>query len=238
MSANIISSVHSAVVGVVVGSIFAIEIAVSGENVTVPGVVETEPDAAPHRAGPRRESVWRALDFGGEQRKIKQLTITLPERKATPWEAGIVGDTKLVYSTSDAQELAAVEWFLRWPLRIACAPGVHGCRGSTFTIGTIEVKTDIDTFTIGVTTWGFYLGDHPDYQTLFFSWGLAHYLDDVVFDKTGKHILEERLRNLSGECQIDEQEQRLSAWRKVKQEARHASVLNESNPAQTEVKED
>jgi hypothetical protein len=140
-------------------------------------------------------------------RRIKHIKIKLLAKQNDPWGRGLAGDKDLVYETTAPSVLEAFEAFLKRPLRMAVQPGLHGAMGdgSSISVGTIEVQTDKDTFTIHVSIVGFVLdSDTADLQNTFYSWGMAHFLDSLCAKLRGTHIPPEVMKKLSGEARIEE----------------------------------
>jgi hypothetical protein len=155
---------------------------------------------------------WELLDFGeygssdGTVRKhhIKRMRIMLPEKKATPWGASLVGDKPVVYVIEDPHVLEAIEVFLRNPLRLVLAENADVTVGDMYVVGKIVVSTNTEEFPIYITPSAFLLGDDsPLISRAFFSWGLAHVLDDVCSREAGTHISAEVMRWLSGEWRTE-----------------------------------
>lgn len=155
--------------------------------------------------------LWELLEMtdgmGGvppsERRAINRIKITFNAKDATIWNVGFVGKKPLVYETDDPRVLHVITYFLSHPLRRAASGRSHGCEGSGFDVGTIEVTTSKDKFIITITRIGFLLGESPDLHTIFYSWGLAHFLDDLCIHKLGVHIPPNIMRHLTGEWMID-----------------------------------
>lgn len=149
---------------------------------------------------------WELLEMtdglGGvlpsEQRTIKRIKITFIAKDASPWKAGIVGNNPLVHETDDPRVLKAITRFLCFPLCHAVSENVHvGSCGRL--LGTMVVTTSKDEFTVYITQLGFQLEDSSDLHTTFYSWGLAHFMDDLCVHKLNVHIPPDIMQNLTGE---------------------------------------
>jgi len=147
---------------------------------------------------------WRLLDFTDPgSRRITSLRIVLPEKEKTPFGSGIAGDKRVVYTTTDATVMRAMERFLCWPMRHAVQDDVYGGPGSAFCVGEVHVRTTTDKLLVGISLAGFALeGREANLQNTFYSWGLAKYVDDILFEKTHLHLPEDLFRTLSGEAVI------------------------------------
>lgn len=148
---------------------------------------------------------WALLGFGEFEPEPKDLPIThmkivLPRKQDTPFETGFTGDRDVVCETSDAVVLEAIRTFLYNPMRKSMSYG--GACGSWCAVGKIVVTTSERSFTIIVTNVGFMLGTEVTDEARFYSWGLAKYVDDVLFEQTGRHIPKELFGSMSGELII------------------------------------
>lgn len=190
-----------------------------------PGSTERVSKRVRHRR-PRWDllSFRDVVDNPSLSHRITRIKITLPEKQATPWQAGWTGDEPLVYETNDQRVLDAMEQFLTFPLRMAVPRGLHGGRGdgSSSSVGTITVITNTEEFTVNVSRVGFVLdSDVADYQNIFYSWGLAHFLDDISFERLNVHIPPKIMKELTGEARIEQDRKALEV---VKASPRPGSV--------------
>lgn len=161
----------------------------------------------------KQESVWELLEMtkglGGipqsEQRYIKHVKITFIAKDASPLKVGFVGKKPLVYETDDPHVLDAITKFLWFPLRHAMSERFqrHISIGGAYDVGTMVVTTNKDAFTIYITQHGFQLGEDLYVDSLFYSWGLAHFLDDLCVHKLGIHIPPDIMRHLTGESRAN-----------------------------------
>jgi len=173
---------------------------------------------------PPAEPRWELLDFYGtlpdesSSHRLKWIKIVLPEKKATPWQAGFTGDKPVVYTSDDPRILEAVEKFLTYPHRLAA--GRHISCGDGQVVGTVRVVTNKEEFTIGVSTVGFTLDDESGgiLQCRFYSWGLAHFIDDVCFQQAEIHIPPKVMSELTGESRMEQDRKTLGELRGKKSE--------------------
>ena len=106
-----------------------------------------------------------------------------------------------------------MEEFLRNPLRLAVGEyGDKSCECG-YIVGKVVVTTATEDFTINITRREFLLGDRvPVISRVFYSWGLAHFLDDLCFTQTGTHILPDVVNSLSGEGRIEKDRKAFEKW--------------------------
>lgn len=189
-------------------------------------------ESDPHSAGivetrKPRQPRWNLLWFcdvvnnPARSHRIQRIRIVLPEKQATPWQAGWTGDEPLIYETNDRHVLEAMEQFLTFPHRMAVPRGLHGARGdgSSSSVGTITITTNQEEFTVNISRVGFVLdSDAADYQNTFYSWGLAHFLDDVCWERLKRHIPPEITAELTGEARIEQDRRALKAMRDAGEE--------------------
>jgi hypothetical protein len=156
---------------------------------------------------------WELLEFyfiQGERprsRRIRRVKVTLLDKQTAPWGRSFVGDKELIYEIEEPHVLEALEVFLWRPLRMAAPDGAHGARGdgSSASIGTIRIYTNHgESFPIGISTVGFILNnDSADVQNVFYSWGLAHFLDDLCAKRAGNRIPPLVMKELTGEARFE-----------------------------------
>ncbi|MHB1038616.1 MAG: hypothetical protein ACYC35_29810 [Pirellulales bacterium] len=172
---------------------------------------------------------WELLDFGGyassdgtvSKHYIKRMRIILPDKKATPWGASLVGDKKVVYVIEDPHVLEAIEIFLRNPLRLVLGENADGDTGLGYVVGKIVVSTNTEEFPIYITPSAFLLGDDsPQISRAFYSWGLAHVLDDVCSREAGTHISAKVMRWLSGEWRTERDKEVFGELKKTSEQAK------------------
>lgn len=166
----------------------------------------------------KSKAAWRLLEAvsmsrgpsPSQQRPImKHIKITLLKKDLRRQSAGFLADKPVIYETDDARVLLTIAFFLRNPLRLGAPLSTHqgGCPS---TVGTIVVVTPKDKLTIFITTYGFGLGDDlPDIHTTFYSWGLAHFLDELCVQQAGTHIPARLMKELSGEWRMDQEREEL-----------------------------
>jgi len=167
---------------------------------------------------------WELLDFytvvnrPSLAHRIRRIKVILPEKQATPWQAGWTADKPILYETDDPGALKAIETYLTRPLRIAVARGVHGARGdgSSSSLGAVKIITNTEEFDIHISRVGFVLeSDSADYQNTFYSWGLAQFLDDVTFLQLKTHVPAAIMKELTGEARMDSDKNAMDARRKA-----------------------
>ena len=101
--------------------------------------------------------------------------------------------------------------------------GGGGGAGAGHYIGILEIETPKRKVIIGVLQSGFQLGTWLGTgRQLFFSWGLAKVVDELLFKATGKHLRKEHFGELSGENFI-------ARSRKYWEEARHPKTLSKAD---------
>jgi hypothetical protein len=155
----------------------------------------------------RQERFWKRLEMTeghagvppSEERVIKRIKITLNGKDDSPMRVSLVGKARVVYETKDRRVLKAINTFLDLPFRYAI-PANSSVGGGAYVLGTVVVTTNRDEFPISITTTGFQLEEgSASFRTMFYSWGLAHFLDDVCFEATRAHIPAGALAHLTGE---------------------------------------
>lgn len=156
---------------------------------------------------------WELLEFyiaeggGVQSRRIRRVKVTLLDKQTAPWGRSFVGDEELTYNTKEPVVLEAVEAFLWEPLRMAVPEGLHGARGdgSSSCVGTIRIyPTRGQSFPIGISYVGFVLNsDSADLQNIFYSWGVAHFLDKLCAKHAGRRVPPAVMKTLTGEARME-----------------------------------
>ena len=174
-------------------------------------VVEVDKSIDGNGHGKRGELVWERLFFthGGfippippsEQRTITRIKITLFGEDVSIPRVGLVGKKPVVYETADPAVLEAMTRFLSLPYRCAIPEYLQVVTGASI-LGTIDISTTKDDFTIFIDEVAFLLTTVWELDKAFFSWGLAHFLDDLCFRETGRHLPNDVLLKLTGESRI------------------------------------
>ncbi len=170
----------------------------------------------------KAKSMWELLEMTdglvsippSEGRTIKRIKITFNAKDATPWKVGFVGNKPLVYETGDPRVLKAITRFLSFPLCLAVSENTHVGGGGYQVVGTMVVTTTKDEFTVYITKIGFQLEEYYQIHTAFYSWGLAHFLDDLCVHKLGIHIPPDIMHDLTGECIINAEKEILQQLNK------------------------
>jgi hypothetical protein len=193
---------------------------------------------------PRRKSKqdWGLLNFyvilpdpdrrdNPESHRIKRIKISLSEKNNAPWDLGWAGDKPLLYETQDPGVLETIEDFLRHPLRLALGQDYDCDSEGGIIVGRVLVTTNQEKFMIGISMGAFLLGDNvPHMSRVFYSWGLAHFLDDLVARHAGIRIPPEALRSLSGESRMDNDRESL---RKLNERMKADTERNRARPSPT-----
>jgi hypothetical protein len=157
-----------------------------------------------------------------EQRLIKRVNVVLPGTKTVP--RGIAGEAGILYESDDAHVLLFVRQALLFPLRHAIESRSDGSDGGGGVIvGKIVVTTTQDEFTITVTRSAFSLGENAEkgseegtFQTYFYSWGLAHFIDDLCARQAHAHIDAKVMRRLTGEWRMERDKEALLELRNAR----------------------
>jgi hypothetical protein len=141
----------------------------------------------------------------GPERRITKLKIILDKAEALPLAQWVRRDKEFVAETNDPDTVHLAERFLTAPLRLAVADGFGSVGGpGTYYIGKVEVTTTKESYYVGICTIGFTLNSEiPLDDRVFFSWGLAKLIDDMLVEQTKEHLPERLFERLSGKTQSD-----------------------------------
>jgi hypothetical protein len=146
---------------------------------------------------------WNLLNMGFG-RRVTQISIILLEKRAVPFGKGVVGPKRFEYQTGEPSVVEVMTSSLDLPLRRACPDHEgFGFGVGHYSLGTMIVTTTKDQFVVGITDGGFALGSSDwTIQNVFYSWGVARQIDDVLFEETAKRLPLDVFQALSGESFI------------------------------------
>lgn len=153
------------------------------------------------------DKAWGELFFA-TKRKVTKVQVVIFEKSETAFESGFNKKKKVSATSSSEDVCKAVHQFLEQPMRYALSSTKGGGGGSWYKVGEVVVTTDQGAFTVGLSYGGFTCdGEAANYQNVFFSWGLAHYVDDVYFEQSGQRLPEEVLKGWSGEAHLNHEKE-------------------------------
>ena len=120
-----------------------------------------------------------------------------------------ITEEKIDIRIDDKDVLQRLENAMRMPLRYGFSN--DGTGGGGFLCGgafaVLKVSATDGDFEIGICPVGFLIDaeEGPDFNNIFFSWALANNLDQIWFQKTGKHFPESIFKRLSGISWLESQ---------------------------------
>ena len=106
-----------------------------------------------------------------------------------------------------------VERFLTAPLRAAVPNGFATFSSGADCVGRVEITKTRESFFVGVCTSGFTLNTESDFQDrVFFSWGLAKLVDDMLFQTRKEHLPGKLFDHLSGQLRSEADKRRYEEY--------------------------